>query len=290
MPTVTANGTDLYYERSGTGPRLLFCLGSRSTIAGSRQLIDLLTPRFDLLVHDYRGMGGSGTVDGPYAMATCAADALSVMDTVGWPTARVVGLSFGGMVAQELAVSEPSRVERLALLCTSAGGPGGSSYPLDELAELPDDSRAAVFVRLIDTRFDEAWLEGHPGDRRLIEFLAKDRGRSDRTPGTGVDGEAEQLRARSQHDVWDRLPAISCPTLVASGRYDGIAPAENGAAIASRIEHAESRVYEGGHAFIGQDPAALPEIIRFLAEPSAPSAPSGQVAPSGQATPEGPGR
>ncbi len=57
MPTVTANGTDLHYERAGTGPRLLFCLGSGSTMEGSRLLLDLFTPHFDLLAHDYRGMG-----------------------------------------------------------------------------------------------------------------------------------------------------------------------------------------------------------------------------------------
>src|ERR1019366_8360121 len=112
MPTVTANGTHLHYERSGAGPRLLFCLGSKSTIEGSRLLLDLFAPHFDLLVHDYRGMGRSGAVEGPYDMATCAADALSVMDAVAWPIAHVVGLSFGGMVAQELAVTEPSRVDR----------------------------------------------------------------------------------------------------------------------------------------------------------------------------------
>ncbi len=212
-------------------------------------------------------------------MAACAADALSVMDAVGWATARVAGVSFGGMVAQELAVTEPSRVERLALMCTSAGGEGGSSYPLDELADLPAADRTAAGARLIDSRFDEDWLDGHPGDRRLVEFLARSRSRPDPTGpdptgGPALDGAAEQLRARRHHDVWDRLAAISCPTLVAAGRYDGIAPQENGAAIASRIEHAEFRVYDGGHAFFVQDPTSLPDIVAFLAGPTHPAEPT----------------
>jgi pimeloyl-ACP methyl ester carboxylesterase len=66
-------------------------------------------------------------------MASYAADGAALLDHAGWTTARVFGISFGGMVAQELAVTWPDRVERLALLCTSPGGEGGSSYPLHEL-------------------------------------------------------------------------------------------------------------------------------------------------------------
>jgi 3-oxoadipate enol-lactonase len=67
--------------------------------------------------------------------------------------------------------------------------------------------------------------------------------------------------------VWDRLPAITCPTLVAAGRHDGLAPVANSEAIASRIAGAELRVYDGGHAFFVQDPAALPALVDFVASP-----------------------
>jgi len=269
MPFVSANGTDLYYERSGRGPRLLLILGSSSTVAGSRLLIDRVAPPFDLVVADHRGMGRSGPVPGPYSMATCAADAVATMDAVGWPSARVCGISFGGMVAQELAVTEPGRVDRVALVCTSPGGAGGSSYPLHELAHLDPADRAAAFLPLLDTRFDEAWLSDHAGDRRLVEALADT---TDPRPGTAeADGAAAQLEARRGHDVWDRLGAVSCPTLVASGRFDGIAPPANGRALAARIAGAELRLYEGGHAFFAQDPTALPEILAFLSAPDPPT-------------------
>ena len=78
-------------------------------------------------------------------------------------------------------------------------------------------------------------------------------------------GETAQLEARSRHDVADRLGRVTCPTLIASGRFDGIAPPANGEAIATRIAGSEFRVYEGGHAFVVQDPAAFPEILDFLA-------------------------
>jgi len=77
--------------------------------------------------------------------------------------------------------------------------------------------------------------------------------------------EAAQLEARSHHDVIDRLPRITAPTLVASGRFDGIAPVANGEVIAAAIPGAELRVYDGGHVFMMQDPRATPEIIGFLA-------------------------
>jgi 3-oxoadipate enol-lactonase len=66
--------------------------------------------------------------------------------------------------------------------------------------------------------------------------------------------------------VTDRLGAITCPTIVACGRYDGIAPVANSVAIVARVPHAELRVYEGGHIFMLQDRTALPEILDFLAE------------------------
>jgi pimeloyl-ACP methyl ester carboxylesterase len=265
MPIVTTNGTDLYYERRGDGPRLLFILGSNSTVEGSRLLLDLFVPHFDLLVHDHLGLGRSGPVHDSYEMASCAADALAVMEAVGWPSARVLGISFGGMVAQELAVTRPDRVVRLALLCTSAGGAGGSSYPLHELEGLAAPERQRLSRQLMDTRFDDEWLAAHPADRRLVEMLAS---RADDPEPGRRQGVVEQFRARSHHDVWDRLAAITCPTLVACGRYDGIAPLVNGRAIASRIEGAELRIYEGGHGFVAQDPHSLPEIIGFLSTPA----------------------
>lgn len=77
-----------------------------------------------------------------------------------------------------------------------------------------------------------------------------------------------QFDAREGHDVWDQLSAITCPTLVGYGNYDGVAPAQNSAAIASRIQKAELKRYEGGHGFLFQDPTAMPAFLQFLQAPS----------------------
>lgn len=256
VPRVNANGIELHYERMGEGPPLLWCNGSGTTVADTLPLLRPFTERFEVLIHDQRGLGHSQVPDPPYSMADYAADALALLDAVGWDRPRVLGISFGGMVAQELAVMAPDRIDRLALLCTSPGGAGGSSYPLHELAHLPPEVRATRHPQLLDTRFDEAWLAEHPHDQALVDLV---RARPEPTPGA-----RHQLEARAHHDVWDRLPQITCPTLVAAGRYDGIAPPYNGEAIASRIPGAELQLFEGGHIFLVQDRAAAPAVIGFL--------------------------
>jgi len=264
MPTARINEVDLYYERAGEGPEVLFVNGSGATLETAAPILSRLRNDLDVLAFDARGLGRSGAVAGPYAMADLARDVLGLLDHVGWTTCRMVGISFGGMLAQEVAVTAPERFERLVLLCTSAGGAGGSSYPLHELASLSEAERNAISMKIVDSRYSPEWLADHPLDQALLRVRAESasRPRSD----AELQGAHEQLMARKNHDVSARLDRISCPTLVAYGEYDGIAPKANSAYIADHIENAELRGYEGGHLFIVQDPAALPDVIGFLAQ------------------------
>jgi 3-oxoadipate enol-lactonase len=262
MATAHVNGIEIYYEREGDGRRLLFLNGSGATVATTALLVDPFRARFDVVAHDQRGLGRTEHPPEPYTMADYATDAVGLVDAIGWDTCAVFGLSFGGMVAQELAVTWPDRVERLALSCTSPGGPDLASYPLHELADLPEDERTAVGMRVLDTRFTPEWLADHPADRGLAEMMAA-RYTAEKSEET-LRGEAAQLGARRGHDVLDRLASISCPTLVACGRYDGIAPMMNSEAIATRVPGAVLRAYEGGHAFFAQDATAIPDILDFI--------------------------
>jgi 3-oxoadipate enol-lactonase len=262
MPTVEIDGIDLHYEVAGTGPRLLFLNGSGGTLAEAAVLIARLARHFEVAAFDQRGLGRSGPVTEPYGMADVGADAAGVADHLGWTAFRLLGFSFGGMVAQELAVTRPGRVERLALLCTSAGGAGGSSFPLHTLGQLAPPERAMRYARLLDTRFTPEWLAAHPGDRAL--FAAMSGRLATGKPAVVRRGEELQLRARATHDVYDRLAAISCPTLVTAGRGDGIAPVANSEAIARMIPRAELRLFDGGHLFPFQDATAMPAIVDFL--------------------------
>jgi len=264
MPTAALRGIEIYYERDGSGPSLLVLNGSGSSIDTSTALLAPFRARFDVLVLDQRGLGRTSVPDAIPSMADYAADALALADHVGWGTFRVVGLSFGGMVAQELTVTAPERVERLGLVSTSPGGPDHASYPLHELAALPAQERLERGRLLLDRRFTDDWLAIHDTDRVIAEMLVERAAR--RSTPAQQRGEALQMEARGHHDVVDRLHLITGPVLVACGRYDGIAPVANGAAIAARVPGAELQIYEGGHViFLFQDPTALPAVLDFLA-------------------------
>lgn len=242
---------------------MLFFNGSGATLDSSGLLIAALARTNTVLAHDQRGLGKTSVPDGPYTMADYARDGARLLDHVGWASCAVVGISFGGMVAQEFAVTWPERVDKLVLMCTSAGGQAGSSYPLHELAGLPAGERMERIATLTDTRFTPEWLAAHPDDAAFMSERAR-QAAVPKSPET-LRGERLQLEARIAHDVADRLARVSAPTLVAAGRHDGIAPVANSEQIAARIPGARLEVYEGGHLFTAQDRRALADIGAFLA-------------------------
>ncbi len=260
MASVELPGVRLEYEYGGTlgAPRLLCISGSGSDLRHQPRIHDdpALAERFEIVAYDHRGLGRS-VPDDPHrapTMADFAADAIGLLDHVEWDTCRVLGVSFGGMVAQELAVTAPDRIVRLALACTSPGGAGGSSAPLHTLADLPPDERLAQQVAWLDDRTVD--------DPELRAFWTEMLGALSGQERTG--GERLQLEARAQHDVWERLPGLRLPVLIAAGRYDGIAVPANQDALARQIDGAELRWFDGGHAFFLQDPTALPALADWL--------------------------
>jgi 3-oxoadipate enol-lactonase len=265
VPRTDANGVSLYYELEGTGERLLVLSGTGGDLRQQPQVSDgPLAEHFEVLAYDQRGLGQSSVPPWPYAMADFADDAAALLDAVGWNDCFVIGISFGGMVAQELAIGHPDRVRRLVLSCTSAGGAGGASYPLHKLVELGPEERAAVRMQLIDTRWDETWQQANPDMVRLLGERMHLDDQGETSPGL-----TNQLTARAGHDTADRLSSITCPTLVCGGRFDGIAPPANSEFLARSIPGARLELFDGGHGFFLQDAAALPAIIAFLSEGTA---------------------
>lgn len=249
----------IWYEQRGTGRRVLFISGSGGDLRTKPNVFDgpLGRDGFDVLAYDQRGLGQSSVPDPPYTMAEYGDDAAGLLDWIGWDSCAVMGVSFGGMVAQELAIRHPDRVERLVLCCTSSGGAGQPSYPLHTLVDVDEEERIRAQLAISDTRYDRAWQEANP-DAAERFFAAM------RTGVPPADGYRHQLEARSHHDTYDRLPGITAPTLVAAGRHDGIAPLANSEALAAQIPDSELRVYEGGHLFLLQDRAAWSDISDFL--------------------------
>jgi 3-oxoadipate enol-lactonase len=265
MPFATVRDIEICYDLGGAGPPLLKIWGTGGDLRRPPTDFDRrLTDNFTVLAFDQRGMGRSGKPDQPCTMADYADDAAGLLDAVGWERAAVLGYSFGGMVAQELALRHPARVERLVLMSTSAGGAGGSSFPMHELAELPDEQRVRRFLELADRRRTPQWQLANPA---LWQSLVDDGLAALRL---GADdpamrsGSLRQLAARRQHDTWQRLPGLRMPVSVFAGRYDAIATPEVQRALAVRIPGAAFQDFAGGHLFFVQDPSAAPVIADAL--------------------------
>jgi len=265
MPIARANGIDLNYERAGAGPPLLFISGTGGDLRTRPNVFDgPLAKAFDLLAYDQRGLGRSEKPDAPYSMADYADDAAALMAEQGWDQALVVGVSFGGMVAQELAIRHPARVKRLVLACTSPGGAGGASFPFHEIEHLKGEARARYLIPISDTRRDDAWAKANPDQYAMFLAMGAADTYADE-PGHAM-GAHRQLVARAAHDTWERLGRIACPTLVAGGRYDGIALPATQEKMAGRIPGAKLQFFEGGHLFMVQDRTAFPAMAAFLTE------------------------
>ncbi len=257
------NGCDFNYDIRGTeGPHAIFFNGSGASIETTGPLINALAKTMQVAVHDQRGLGASSVPDGPYTMAQYADDGAALLRHIGWNKCVVIGISFGGMVAQEFAVMYPQMTDKLVLLCTSAGGAAGSSYPLHELSSLPEAERVDAMLRIMDTRFSQDWFASHPSDAEVVRIL-RERGQVAKSADR-IRGERLQLEARVGHDVADRLANVTAPTYVLAGRFDGIAPPSNSHEIAARIPDAVVSLYEGGHMFTSQDVNAIADVREFV--------------------------
>jgi 3-oxoadipate enol-lactonase len=263
MSQIVANGLNLWCETRGDGPPLLIISGTGGDLRRKPGLLDgPLSRHFSCASYDQRGLGQSDKPDGPYTMADYADDAAAVLDALGWDTAHVMGVSFGGMVALNLAVRHPHRIRKLVLCCTSPGGEGGASYPLHELIDWSPQSRARHMIGISDLRRDEAWATANSEAFEALVAMASDdpwADEIDRKKGADL-----QLLARKNHNVWKELPSLTMPTLICGGLHDGMAPVITQRRMAERMPNARLSLFEGGHLFLIEDRKAYGEVLAFL--------------------------
>jgi 3-oxoadipate enol-lactonase len=267
VPFIPFRDIDIYYEIEGRGPRLLCISGTNGDLRRSPSIFETpLGRHFEILAYDQRGLGQTSRPDIPYSMFDYAADADGLLQAVGWDRCLVLGFSFGGMVAQELALTFPQRLQRLVLACTSSGGAGGASYPLHELTDLDLDEYVRRTLYLSDTRRDAAWQASNPDQfQNLFDLTKAGLEIGAHEPGRQI-GKKRQLEARVNHDTYDRLPSLNLPVLICGGLYDGIAPPPNLQALQKQIKGSRLELFEGGHFFFFQDPRAFERIKAFLLE------------------------
>ena len=129
MPNATIRELDMYYEVAGSGEPLLLIMGLGADLNAWVRQTPVLSTRYRTVTIDNRGVGRSSKPPGPYSTAQMADEAAGLLDHLGVERAHVLGVSMGGMIAQEVALRHPRRVGTLTLVCTYAA-PGGEEHEL----------------------------------------------------------------------------------------------------------------------------------------------------------------
>jgi pimeloyl-ACP methyl ester carboxylesterase len=184
------------------------------------------------------------------------------MDHVGLAAANVIGVSMGGTIAQELVLRHPNKVLSLVLGCTTAGGPtairagGSAAASAYSTAAMTPEERGKA---LAEAAFTKGYLAQHP---EIITSMIESR----RQRPIDSAAFARRMKAIVEHDAYERLPQIHCPTRVITGRDDALIAWENSRLIAERIEGAKLIVLEpAGHCFwLEQPEQSQTAIAQFL--------------------------
>jgi 3-oxoadipate enol-lactonase len=260
MPHLRSNGVQLYYEEHGSGEPLVLIMGFTVSSIGWHWNIPAFAEDFRTIVFDNRGVGQSDKPDTPYSMTMFADDTVGVLDGLGIDQAHIFGISMGGMIAQEFALRYPQRVKTLILGCTNCGGPNAvlSKDPdvlnlLNNIEATDVQQAALVMTKVAVTPW---FMQKH------MDVLLQLNQLSLQYP-TPKHGMIRQMQAIQGHDTYERLPQITAPTLVVTGKEDGLVPPENSVTLAQRIPNADlSILANASHLFNIELPDTTAEVVK----------------------------
>jgi 3-oxoadipate enol-lactonase len=259
MPYIENQRAKIYWEEHGAGEPLVLIMGLASTIDMWHRTKPLMAEHYRTILIENRGVGRSDVPPPPYTIATMATDVAVVMDAAEIESARIFGISMGGMIAQEFTLSYPKRVHSLVLGCTNFGGSHIKPASLTVLAILK--------ARAMMTPREAAWaMAPHTYDattpRQRVEEDLNIRMQWFPTP-IGYFG---QLGAILSWESRPRLSQIKTPTLVIHGETDELVPPENGRMIAELIPDAKLVMLKNAsHIFItDQTETSHREILNFF--------------------------
>lgn len=266
MPKTRVNDINIYYEIRGEGFPLVMISGLGGNIDfWDPRLLNELSKKFRLVLFDNRGSGRTDVSDKQYSIKLLAEDAAGLMDALGIPKANVLGISMGGMIAQELALNFPEKVEKLVLCSTFCGGPN-AVQPSPEMARLLATDRRGIppeeivrnSLRII---FTDEFIKNNP---EIIEFTIQQMLKAP-APNEGF---MRQLSAIGKFDTYDRLPNIRAPTLILHGKKDILVPPENGLILAKGIPNAKLVYLENtAHGLVEEMDKVISVLLDFLTKP-----------------------
>ena len=238
------------WDRRGNGAPLLLIHGLGYARWGWEPVLPELAEQFDVILFDNRGIGESDAPPGPYTVAEMAADAVQVLDEAGVARAHVVGTSLGGMIAQELALAYPERVDRLVLACTTPGGQ--KAHPMPQvtvalMAEAATLEPAVALRRFVENALAPATVAAHP---ELVEQIMAHRLATAQQPAAW----AAQASAGATFDAYDRLGPLAAPTLVQHGDEDVVVDPRNADLLVELLPDARLERVPGGHLFFWEAP------------------------------------
>jgi 3-oxoadipate enol-lactonase len=260
MALAHAGDIELDYERSGSGPPLLLIMGMSGTaLHWGEPFLEQLRDDFEVIVYDHRGVGASSRLDGPITIAQMAQDASSLLAALEIDSAHVLGISMGGMIAQELALAHPEQVLTLTLGCTYPGGPQSTPTAEEVLSRLGEAMMSGDRERALrvgwEINVSQAVAED-PAAYAAFMAIAAQR-------AVAVPVVMAQLQACMAHDTSARLDQLSTPTLVIHGTEDQLLPVENGRLIAASVPGSSLEILDGvGHMFVWEQPERAARLLR----------------------------
>ena len=264
MPTVSANGAELYYVESGRGEPLVLLTGFGGDHLSWGFQLSAFNARYRVLAFDNRGSGRSSSPEGAYTTRLMADDTIALMDQVGIDSAHLLGVSLGGMIAQEVALHHPDRVRSLQLHCTAARPDRYMLALLENLRVVRRGLGSEAAQRAMALwLFSPATFNDRP---EFVEMLLHSaRTQTYPQSDSGFVGHGDAV---ASHDALDRLGDIVCPTLIAVGDDDQLAPVRFSRDMARAIPHAELHTVPGaGHVYFWEKPAEFNQLcLSFLAK------------------------
>lgn len=253
----------MYYEIHGEGFPFVLIIGASADVNWwGKSFIERLSKEFKVIIFDNRGAGRTDKPDIPYTIKMMADDTIGLLNKLNIERAHILGISLGGMIAQEIAIDYPNLVEKLVLCSTSAGG---SKYipPSKEIFELLtgniDFSPEEIIERTIPLLHTEEYIKNNPD---IINESKKSMG-SYQMP---VHAFKRQTSAALSHSVGRKLKKLTIPTLILHGKKDRLVPFKNAEILADLIPNAKLVLFEhSAHALFSVEPKLIINtLIDFL--------------------------